>query len=73
MGPMILLSSVLATLLMIGGGELNPGPVDIIVQVLCSGYDRNSSLELSVNRVALEMISFNLRAVENGTATYVDL
>ena len=41
MGPMILCGSVLATLLVIGGVELNPGPVDNIVQVLCSGCDRN--------------------------------
>jgi len=41
MGPMILFAAVLATLLMIGGVELNPGPVDNIVQVLCSGCDRN--------------------------------
>ena len=41
MGPMILCAAVLATLLMIGGVELNPGPVDNIVQVLCSGCNRN--------------------------------
>ena len=41
MGPMILCAAVLATLLVIGGVELNPGPVDSIVQVLCSGCDRN--------------------------------
>ena len=41
MGPMILCAAVIATLLMIGGVELNPGPVDNIVQVLCSGCDRN--------------------------------
>jgi len=40
MGPMILCAVVLASLLMIGGVELNPEPVDI-VQVLCSGCDRN--------------------------------
>jgi hypothetical protein len=38
---MILFAAVLATLLMIGGVELNPGPVDNIVQCLCSGCDRN--------------------------------
>jgi TolA-binding protein len=36
---MILCAAVLATLLVIGGVELNPGPVDSIVQVLCSGCD----------------------------------
>jgi len=41
MGPMILCAAVLATLLVIGGVELNPVPVDSIVQVLCSGCDRN--------------------------------
>ena len=41
MGPMILCAAVLATLLMIGGVELNSGPVENIVQVLCSGCDRN--------------------------------
>jgi hypothetical protein len=40
-GPMILCAEVLATLLMIGGVELNPGPAHNIVQVLCSGCDRN--------------------------------
>jgi hypothetical protein len=38
---MILCAAVLAVLLVIGGVELNPGPVDNIVQVLCSGCDRN--------------------------------
>jgi hypothetical protein len=32
MGQMILCAAVLATLLLIGGVELNPGPVDSIVQ-----------------------------------------
>ena len=41
MWPMILCEAVLATLLMIRGVELNPGPVENIVQVLCSGCDRN--------------------------------
>jgi len=41
MGPMTLCAAVLAILLMIGGVELNPGPVENIVQVLCSGYDRD--------------------------------
>jgi predicted amidophosphoribosyltransferase len=41
MGPMILCAAVLANLLVIGGVELTPGPVDSIVQVLCSGCDRN--------------------------------
>jgi len=41
MGPMILCAAVISTLLMIGGVELNPGPVDNIVQVLCSGCNRN--------------------------------
>ena len=41
MGPMILCAAVIPTLLVIGGVELNPGPVDSFVQVLCSGCDRN--------------------------------
>ena len=44
MGPMILCAAVLATLLVIGGVELNPGPVESIVQVLCSDCDRNLKL-----------------------------
>ena len=40
-GPMILCAAVVATLLVIRGVELNPGPVESIVQVLCSGCDRN--------------------------------
>jgi len=43
-GPMILCTAVLATLLMIGGLELNPGPVDNIVQVLCSGCDKEPEI-----------------------------
>jgi hypothetical protein len=38
---MILCAAVLSVLLVIGGVELNPGPVDNISQVLCSGCDRN--------------------------------
>jgi hypothetical protein len=38
---MILCAAVLSLLLVIRGVELNPGPVDNIVQVLCSGCDRN--------------------------------
>jgi hypothetical protein len=40
-GPMILCAAVLANLLVIGGVELNPGPAENIVQILCSGCDRN--------------------------------
>ena len=40
-GPTFLCAAVIAVLLVIGGVELNPGPVDNIVQVLCSGCDRN--------------------------------
>jgi hypothetical protein len=45
MGAMILYAAVLATLLVSGGVELNPGPVDSIVQVLCSGFDKNLKSE----------------------------
>ena len=38
---MILCATVIAALLVIGGVELNPGPLDNITQVLCSGCDRN--------------------------------
>ena len=41
MGPMILCAAVLASLLVIGGVELNPGPSENIVQLSCSGCDRN--------------------------------
>jgi hypothetical protein len=41
MESMILCAAVLATLLVIGGVELNPGPVESNVQVLCSGCERN--------------------------------
>jgi hypothetical protein len=40
-GPVILCAVVLAVLLVTGGVKLNPGPVDNIVQVLCSGCYRN--------------------------------
>jgi hypothetical protein len=42
---MILCAAVFAFLLVIGEVELNPGPVDNIVQVLCSGCDRNLKSE----------------------------
>jgi hypothetical protein len=41
MGLMILCVAVLATLLDIGVEEQNPGPIDSIAQLLCSGCDRN--------------------------------
>ena len=41
MGAMVLCAAVLATILVIGGMELNPGHVEKIVQVLCSSCDRN--------------------------------
>ena len=41
MGPMVFFAAVVATLFVIGGVELNPGPVESILQVLCSGCDRN--------------------------------
>ncbi|PNF18175.1 hypothetical protein B7P43_G01827 [Cryptotermes secundus] len=40
MGKMMLCATVIATLLIIGGVELNPGPVDNIVQVTCNGCHR---------------------------------
>ena len=40
MGKMLLCATVIATLLIIGGVELNPGPVDNIVQVTCNGCHR---------------------------------
>ena len=40
-GAMTLCAAVIATLLVIGGVELNPGPVDKVVQILCSGCDKN--------------------------------
>ena len=41
-GTMILCAAVLSVLLVIGGVELNAEPVENIVQVLCSGCDRDS-------------------------------
>ena len=38
---MILSATVIATLLIIGGVELNPGPEENPLQVLCNGCDRN--------------------------------
>ena len=76
--PMILCAAVLATLLVIGGVELNSGPVENTVKILCSVCDRNLKLGI-VNRVdggiltAEEMLSFKFARVENGTATDVDL
>jgi hypothetical protein len=40
-GEMTLCAAVIATLLVTGGVELNPGPVNNIVQVSCSGCDKN--------------------------------
>jgi len=40
-GTMTLCTVVIATLLVIGGVELSPGPVDNVVKVLCSGCDKN--------------------------------
>jgi hypothetical protein len=41
MESMILCAAVIANLLVIGGVKLKPGPVENILQVLCSGCDRN--------------------------------
>jgi len=41
LGAMTLCAAVIATLLVTGGVELNPGPVDNVVKVLCSGCDKN--------------------------------
>jgi hypothetical protein len=70
---MTLCAAVIATLLVTGGVELNPGPVDNVMQVLCSGCDKNVSLELNVIRVVVgtitvvEMLSYKSRRVVNGT------
>jgi hypothetical protein len=40
-GEMTLCTAVITTLLVTGRVELNPGPVDNIVQVLCNGCDKN--------------------------------
>ena len=76
-GATILCTVVLATLLVIGV-KLNPGLVEIIVQAFCSGCDRNL-VEHNMNRVAaaiipaVEMLSFKVQKVENGTGTDVHL
>jgi hypothetical protein len=47
LGTMILCATTLAVLLVIGGVEKNPGPgleAEKILQVLCSGCDRNLKL-----------------------------
>jgi len=41
LGAMTLCTAVVAILLVIGGVELNLGPVDNVVKVLCSGCDKN--------------------------------
>jgi hypothetical protein len=56
---MILCAAVLASLLIIGGVELNPGPADI-VQVAFSGCNRALSRELNMTRV----VGGFIRAVE---------
>jgi hypothetical protein len=40
-GSLLLCAAVISVLLVVGGVELNPVPDDNIVQVLCSGCDRN--------------------------------
>jgi L-lactate utilization protein LutB len=40
-GEMTLCAAVVAILLVIGGVELYPGPVDNVIKVLCSGFDKN--------------------------------
>ena len=76
---MILYAAVLATLLVIGGVELNPGPVENIVQVLCSGCDRNLKSGTQCESCgrwyhnSCGNVSFKLRRVVNGTVTDVDL
>jgi hypothetical protein len=62
MGSMILCAAALATLLIIGGVELNPGPGENTVNRVAGG-----------TITAVEMLSFKMRRVENGTATDVDL
>jgi hypothetical protein len=49
-GPMIQYAVVLATLLIIRGVGLNPGPVDNIVQVACSGCNRTLMLGTQCDR-----------------------
>jgi hypothetical protein len=51
MEPIILCAAVLANLLVIGGMELNPGPVENIVQVLCRGCDRTFKVGNSMSIV----------------------
>jgi hypothetical protein len=67
---MILCAEVLATLLMIGEVELNPGPVENIVQVLCSGCDRNLKLgtqyELCGRRYHNSCGNVKFQVVESG-------
>jgi hypothetical protein len=42
LGTMTLCAAVIATFLVFRGVQLNPGPVENVVKVLCSGCDKNS-------------------------------
>ena len=59
--------------------EVNPGPVQNIVQVLCSGCDRKLKSGTQCESYgrwyhnSCGNVSFKLRRVANGTATDVDL
>ena len=66
----LLCAMVLASLLFIGGVELNPGPVDNTVQALCSGCDR-THVAGGITTAVVTSRSTLLR-VENGTSTDVD-
>jgi len=63
---------------MIGRVEINPGTAENVVQALSSCCDRNlySGTECQFvaggSITAVDMLSFKLRILENGTATDVD-
>jgi hypothetical protein len=51
-GTVIQCAVVIGTLLIIGGLQLNPGPVENIVQVSCSGCNRTFKVGNNATRVA---------------------
>jgi hypothetical protein len=69
-------TTLVAVILVIGGVEKNPGPgveAENIVQVVCSGCDRNLKPELHVTRVdagsvtAVVMLKLKWRGAGNGS------
>ena len=74
----ILCTAGITALLVIGGVEQNPGPVDNTVRVLCRGCDRNlksgtqCTLVDSGITIAVVTLRFKQQSVENGSAISLD-